>query len=175
MNTGARMNRLHSTAVAIGMVACAGAACAAESAYTKHDWDRCRKIAAEDDTITRRCAGFSDIPVLHSGGEDAASVGFGARGMRGDWPLTGFFFPKTVIEWRSEGGKPFAAILRYDVGPAIGGPFRSRLVVYRLEGAASSCAVAAIDGGKPDANETARKIADEKAHSFVCDKDAPPK
>ncbi len=157
-------------AILAALLSATGAA-AAESAYTKHDWDKCRKVAAEDDTVIRRCDGPAGIPLLYSGGEDGASVGFGAKGMRGDFPLAGFFFPKQTVEWRSAGGKPFAAILRYDVGKAIGGPFRSRLVVYKLEGAASSCIVGSIDGARPDANEAARKFADQRAAAFVCGKD----
>lgn len=147
------------------------AAPAAESAYTRHEWDKCRKIGAQDDTVTRRCEGQAGVPILYSGGEDGASVAFGAKGMRGDFPLSGFFFPKQTVEWRSAGGKPFAAILRYDVGKAIGGPFRTRLVIYKLEGAVSSCIVGSLDGGRPDANEAARRLADTRAQDFDCGRD----
>lgn len=158
--------------IAVLLLATGAAAHAADSAYTRHDWDKCRKIGAQDDTVTRRCDGQAGVPVLYSGGEDAASVSFGAKGMSGDLPLNGFFFPKQTVEWRSVGGKPFATILRYDVGKAIGGPFHSRLVVYKLNGTTSSCFVGSVDGGRPDANEAARKLADERAPAFACGKDA---
>lgn len=156
----------------IGAFATHGA-CAADSAYTKFDWEKCRKTGAEDDAIMRRCNGPDGIAVDINSGADAAFVSFGAKGARGDTQLGEFYFPKETVEWRKAAGKPFAAILRYDIGKSVGGPFRSALVVYKLEGAASSCIVAIIDGGKADANARARTIADEAALGFTCDKDAP--
>lgn len=146
---------------------------AADSAYTKFDWEKCRKTGAEDDVIMRRCNGPDGIAVDINSGADAAFVSFGAKGARDDTQLGEFYFPKDTVEWRKAAGKPFAAILRYDIGKSVGGPFRSALVVYKLEGAASSCIVAIVDGGRPDANVRARKTADEAAPKFTCDKDAP--
>lgn len=152
---------------------------AADSAYTKFDWETCRKTGAEDDVVMRRCNGPDGIAVDINSGADAAFVSFGAKGARGETQLGSFYFPKTTVEWRKDSkqssGKPYAAILRYDIGKSIGGPFKSALVVYKLEGTASSCIVAIVDGGKPDANERARKAADEAAPKFICDKDAPQK
>ena len=160
----------------IGLCAAQGAV-AAESAYTKFDWDTCRKTKAEDDVVMRRCNGPDGIAVDINAGADAAFVSFGAKGARGDTQIGDLYFPKNTVEWRREpgknAGKPFAAILRYDIGKTVGGPFRSALVVYKLEGTASSCVAAIVDGGKPDANERARKTADEAAPKFICDKDAP--
>ena len=148
-------------------------AAAAESAYTKFEWDMCRKTGAEDDVVTRRCSGPDGIVVDINSGADAAFVSFGGKGARGETQLGEFYFPKETVEWRKDSGKPYAAILRYDIGKSVGGPFRSALVVYKLEGAASSCIVAIIDGGKPDANEHARNAADEAAPKFTCGKDGP--
>lgn len=156
----------------IGAVS-ANAAAAADSAYTKFDWETCRKTGEEDDVVMRRCNGPDGIAVDINSGADAAFVSFGAKGARGETQLGSFYFPKATVEWRKASGKPYAAILRYDVGKAIGGPFKSALVVYKLEGTASSCIVAIVDGGKPDANERARKAADEATPKFTCDKDAP--
>lgn len=148
-------------------------AAAADSAYTKFDWDKCRKTGAEDDVVMRRCAGPDGVAVDINSGADAAFVSFGARGARGDTQLGAFYFPKQTVEWRKAAGKPFAAILRYDIGKSVGGPFRSALVVYKLEGTASSCIVAIVDGDKADANARARAIADDATPKFTCDKDAP--
>lgn len=158
------------------MAAAPQTALAAESAYTKFEWEKCRKTGAEDDVVMRRCDGPDGIAVDINSGEDAAFVSFGAKGARGETQIGAFYFPKETVEWRKEAGKnagkPFAAILRYDVGKAIGGPFRSALVVYKLEGTQSSCVTAIVDGGKPGANESARQAADQ-APKFICDKDAP--
>ncbi len=91
---------------------------AADSAYTKFDWEKCRKTGAEDDVIMRRCNGPDGIAVDINSGADAAFVSFGAKGARGDTQLGEFYFPKDTVEWRKAAGKPFAAILRYDVGKA---------------------------------------------------------
>ncbi|MFT4096552.1 MAG: hypothetical protein QM651_05475 [Rhodoblastus sp.] len=155
----------------IGALAAERAA-AAESAYTKFDWEKCRKTAAEDDVVIRRCNGPDGVAVHINNGADAAFVSFGAKGVRGETQLGEFYFPKDTVEWRRSGGKPFAAILRYDIGKAIGGPFRSALVVYKLEGSASSCIVAILDSARPDANARARTLADEAAPKFSCGKDA---
>lgn len=150
-----------------------GASCAqaAESNYTRHDWDKCKQIAAEDDSVTRRCAGLGGVPLLYTAASDASSVGFGEKGMIGDSDFGDFYFPKETVEWRSKGGKPYAAILRYDLGPAIGGPFKSWLAVYKLQGVKSSCVVALVDGAHANANERARDIADQDAARFTCDRD----
>lgn len=148
-------------------------ALAADSAYTKFDWESCRKTSEEDDVVMRRCNGPDGVVVDINSGADAAFVSFGAKGARGETQIGEFYFPKDTVEWRKSGGKPFAAILRYDVGKAIGGPFRSALVVYKLEGTASSCVVAIVDANKPDGNARARKLADEAAPKFTCEKDAP--
>lgn len=156
----------------IGAFATHGAS-AADSVYTTFDWEKCRKTGAEDDAVMRRCNGPDGIAVDINSGADAAFVSFGAKGARGDTRLGEFYFPKQTVEWRKAAGKPYAAILRYDIGKSIGGPFRSALVVYKLEGTASSCIAAIVDGGKADANARARTAADETAPKFVCDKDAP--
>jgi len=153
------------------MAAAPQPALAADSAYTRFDWEKCRKTGAEDDVVMRRCDGPDGIAVDINSGEDAAFVSFGAKGARGETQIGQFYFPKETVEWRKASGKPFAAILRYDVGKAIGGPFRSALVVYKLEGTQSSCITAIVDGGKPGANERARQAADA-APKFTCDRDA---
>ncbi|HMN72506.1 MAG TPA: hypothetical protein PKA55_11640 [Rhodoblastus sp.] len=157
----------------VGFGLLAAQASAAESSYTKFDWETCRKTGAEDDVVTRRCNGPDGIAVDINSGADAAFVSFGAKGARGETQLGDFYFPKATVEWRRSGGKPLAAILRYDIGKAIGGPFRSALVVYKLEGTASSCIVAIVDGARPGANDRARTAADEAATKFTCGKDAP--
>ena len=154
-----------------GLVGGATCAAAAESSYTRHVWDECRQIAAEDDSVTRRCSGFGGVPVLYTAASDAASVGFGQNGLTGESNLGSFFFPRETVEWRTKAGKPFAAILRYDIGPSVGGPFRSWLAVYKLQGVKSSCIVALVDGARADANAHARELADTGAQGFKCERD----
>jgi hypothetical protein len=73
------------------------------------------------------------------------------------------------IEWRIAGGNPFAIIQRWrmiDVPDA-----KPLLVVSRLPPGAV-CPVAYVDAAaNPDADELARKAADEMARDFTCGKD----
>jgi hypothetical protein len=88
-----------------------------------------------------------------------------------------------TVEWRIEKtdgkARPFATILRWNVvtpddREKATGPIKSTgrvLVVTRL-GPGGTCHVGYVDAkANPDANELARKIADEKARTFKCGKD----
>lgn len=161
-----------SIAGALILAATAPCAQAADSAYTRHDWEKCPQVKADEDWVVRRCEGFAGVPIFYVGAEDSTSVGFGADGLRGDG-LGDFTFAKDTVEWRKAGDGPYAAILRYDFGSSIGGPFRSRLVVYKLEGAKSSCIVGSVDGAKKNANLLARELADGRAKAFRCEQDKP--
>ena len=87
---------------------------------------------------------------------------------------------KGTIEWRLERQsngklKPFATILRWNVMASPDDPHASgrKLVVTKL-GPGGVCHVGYVDArANPDANELARKLADEKAHIFKCGIDKP--
>ena len=74
--------------------------------------------------------------------------------------------------------RPFATILRWNLVTAedqekATGPIKPSgrvLVVTRL-GPGGTCHVGYVDGRSKDANEHARKIADERARTFKCGKD----
>ena len=96
--------------------------------------------------------------------EPAANEGFGPFNHVGD-----------TLEWRLRDGKPFATVMRWFVADNDDTTTDGRpkdkpiLVVSRLSPA---CRVAYIDAGaNPDANELARKAADEKTATFTCGKD----
>lgn len=98
--------------------------------------------------------------------EPAASQGFGP-----------FNSTTNTIEWRTIAGKPFAMIQRWHIAdnddPDKDGRPRTKqmLVVTRLPPGAV-CHVAYIDvTANPDANEIARKAADELARGFDCKND----
>jgi hypothetical protein len=96
--------------------------------------------------------------------EPAAAQGFG-----------GFNSTADTIEWRLDAkGKPFAIIQRWFVAdpdlPEINGRMQSRqvLIVTRLP-PGPVCHVTQIEvKGNPNANEAARKAADETARDFKC-------
>lgn len=155
-------------------LACAGAqAFAAESAYSKHAWERCREVGAGDQgVVERRCTGMMNIPVTWLAGDDSSSVSFGEKPLDETIGIGGFFEAGTTIEWRmaAAGRRPFAAIVRYATGRRIGRLDGSRLVVYRIAADGSSCIVGSVDGRAQDANQRARDLADGHAPGFVCGK-----
>ncbi len=148
-----------------------------ESAYSRHDYERCHKLSDDDPIMERRCTGHDGIPVTWVSEPDSSSVSFGTEGAVGgefDKRFT-FAVAGNVIEWRGpvERGKvaPYAAIVRYQLCAAIGGPCAPELVVYRLNGKRTSCIAATVNGRRTDANVRAREMADTVAHGFDCEKD----
>ena len=87
---------------------------------------------------------------------------------------------KGAIEWRLERSrdgklKPFATILRWNfmTSPDDRQTSGRRLVITKL-GPGGVCHVGYVDArASPDANELARKLADEKARTFKCGVDKP--
>jgi hypothetical protein len=147
-----------------------------ESAYSRHDYERCKRISDDDPIMERRCEGHAGIPVTWVSEPDSSSVSFGTEGAVGgefDKRFT-FAVAGNVIEWRGppvQGRvEPFAAIIRYQLCRAIGGPCAPELVVYRLNGKRSSCIAATVNGRRTDANAMAREVADSFARSFDCEK-----
>jgi hypothetical protein len=140
------------------------------SAYTTFDSKTCRhtKGTAEEDYGSWRCPGLNGIGITLSAGDQRNNVYSG------------------TVEWRGEarpGGKikPFATILRWNRmterdqetarGPVVS--TGRTLVVTRL-GPGGVCHVGYVDArANANANELARKIADESARDFRCGVDQP--
>lgn len=148
-----------------------------DSTYTRHDYERCRKLSDDDPIIERRCEGHDGIPVTWVNEPDSSSISFGTDGAVGgefDKRFT-FAVAGNVIEWRGpvEKGRivPYSAIVRYQLCSAIGGPCAPELVVYRLNGTRSSCIAATVNGRRADANLRARELADSFARDFNCERD----
>jgi hypothetical protein len=172
-------------ALTVALAALGAPALGAEitSAYTQIDADKCRHRKGTDveDYGSWRCQGYGGVPVRLSAGDQRMYVSFGARAA--DEPAAGQTFPafnnmyKGTIEWRLERRpdgtqRPFATIVRWNI--KIDDESRvSRgrvLVVTRL--GRDVCHVGYVDAlANPDANALARKIADEKARTFDCEKD----
>ena len=171
----------HRPVLALVLLLCgthaAAAAGSIESDYSRHDYERCHKLSDDDPIMERRCAGHGGIPVTWVSEPDSSSVSFGTDGAVGgefDKRFT-FAVAGNVIEWRGpvEKGRvvPYAAIVRYQLCSAIGGPCAPELVVYRLNGTRSSCIAATVNGRRADANLRARELADSVAPDFDCEKD----
>ena len=68
--------------------------------------------------------------------------------------------------------RSFATILRWNVKIDEGGVSRGRVLVVTRLGAGGVCHVGYVDAlANPDGNMLARRIADEKARAFRCNKD----
>jgi hypothetical protein len=146
------------------------------SAYTKHDYETCKLVSSEAASQTHRCRGLAGIVINYHNDDDNSVIDFGRQGLVGETSYgDGFVFAGKTIEWRGvreeRGLAPYAAIVRFDIGRSVSGPFRPRLIIFRLEGRSRSCLAASIDGRKPSANERARRLADSFVATFDCAKD----
>jgi hypothetical protein len=128
-----------------------------------------------EDSPTRVCRGKATLVVLVNKDEARETISVGRdRDDAEKQPAaqTSFGpFKQALpgIEWRIAGGNPFAIIQRWrmiDVPDA-----KPLLVVSRLPPGAV-CPVAYVDAAaNPDADDLARKAADETARGFTCGKD----
>lgn len=155
-----------------------------QSEYTDIDLDACTVVNSDDFGSTWACNGYKGIPVMISEGDLRMMVSYGLTSTEekaASQTLPPFNHLGEKIEWRlsnaAGGYKPFATIVRYLVqrlDPETGEekkPEGQVLVVTRIEPGAT-CQIAWIDAvANPDANELARKTADEQAPGFDCEND----
>ncbi len=153
-----------------------------QSTYTSTAQKDCH--AAKGDSSSRVCPGAADLSVVISEGDlrETVSAGLSAAAAANEPAAKTSFGPfnstTPTIEWRAAPGKPpYAMIQRWYIADIndedkTGRPrTKALLVVTRLPPDAV-CHVAYIDAAaNPDANELARKVADETAASFDCAKD----
>jgi hypothetical protein len=156
------------------------------SSYTSTAPKDCRVSSAGngvDDSTIRVCPGKAGLKVLVSEDDLRETVSVGrnraaaAREPAAQAGFGPFNSTATTVEWRALDGKPFAIIQRWHIadngdqdrdGRPISKPM---LTVTRLP-PGPVCHVAYIDvKANPDANELARKAADEIARGFKCGKD----
>jgi hypothetical protein len=157
-----------------------------ESAYTRLDLDKCKHTRgrAAEDYGSWLCAGHQGISVYISGGDQRVFVSFGnnaKRELANRESLMSFNGEGKVVEWRIEklpdGRKrPFAAIMRWSttVTDDNGDIHRGQVLVVTRLNPGGVCHVGYVDGrANKDANELARKVADERARAFKCGSDTP--
>jgi len=136
-----------------------------------------------DDSATRVCPGKAGLVVLVSEDDlrETVSVGRNRAAAASEPAAEAWFGPfsstTTTVKWRALDGKPFAIIQRWHLadnsdedkdGRPVAKPM---LAVTRLPPGAV-CHVAYVDvKANPNANELARKAADEIARDFKCGKD----
>jgi hypothetical protein len=156
------------------------------SSYTSTAPRDCRVSCAGngvDDSATRVCPGKAGLVVLVSEDDlrETVSVGRNRAAAASEPAAEAWFGPfsstTTTIEWRALDGKPFAIIQRWHLadnsdedkdGRPVAKPM---LAVTRLPPGAV-CHVAYVDvKANANANELARKAADEIARDFTCGRD----
>ena len=146
----------------------------------------CRMIGKPselDGSTTRLCPGKAGLSVLISEDDLRETVSVGkSRMAAAEEPAAQVWFEPfnsslTTVEWRMAGNKPFAIIQRWLIADNADRDARDRprdkamLAVTRLP-PGPVCHVAYVDvAANPDANELARKAADELARDFQCGKD----
>jgi len=188
---GFRMfRRIGHALIALALVSVPAIGQTIESQYTTFDAKKCKHQKGEEveDYGSWLCPGYQNLRVLLSAGDQRMHVTYG-NWKKDDIALSQTFpgfnsVYEGTVEWRIEkksDGKtrPFATILRWNIVTAADrekatGPIKSTgrvLVVTRL-GPGGVCHVGYVDAkANPDANELARKIADEHARAFKCGKD----
>jgi hypothetical protein len=160
------------------------------SVYTSFDSKSCRHQPGteEEDYGSWTCRGLNGIGIRLSAGDQRMYVSYGkateTEDLAATQTLPGFNdVYKGTVEWRVEtkGRKqvPFATILRWNVmtekdqenarGPTAAS---GRVLVVTRLNPGGVCHVGYVDArANPNANDTARKIADERARAFRCGSD----
>ncbi|TGN85105.1 hypothetical protein EOW77_0019845 [Bradyrhizobium yuanmingense] len=183
------MNRITTIGFAV-LMACIGLnsahAQSVGSSYTSTAPKDCRQIgkpSALDGSSARVCPGKDGLIVLIAEDDlrEIVSVGRSRKAAAEEPAAKVWFGPfnssETTIEWRAAGAKPFAIIQRWHIADNSdpdkqGRPnTKAMLVVTRLP-PGPVCHVAYVDAiANPNANELARKAADDLARGFTCAKD----
>jgi hypothetical protein len=156
------------------------------SSYTSTDPKHCRVTSAGngvDDSTIRICPGTAGYVVLISEDDlrESVSVGRNRLGASREPAAKTSFGPfnstTNTVEWRGVVGKPFAIIQRWHIADNAdqdkdGRPIAKPMLAVTRLSPGPVCHVAYVDvQANPDANELARKAADEIARNFKCGKD----
>lgn len=168
---------------------------AAESVYTDTKLDNCEDLNPNPDQLdidmgvaSYKCAGYKDYPFYFDEGDVRQSTYFGYLSQDilegGGETFAVFNHIGDTIEWRlDDKGVPRATILRYimeNQNPKtweLDKAFHGEVLVISRVGQPSDmtgCVTAYVDAlENKDANELARKLADEQAANFPCGKQKP--
>jgi hypothetical protein len=156
------------------------------SSYTSTAPKDCRVKSAGngvDDSTIRVCPGKDGLIVLISEDDlrEAVSVGRNRLGASKEPAAQSWFGPfnstTNTVEWRSGNGRPFAIIQRWHISDNAdqdksGRPIAKPMLAVTRLSPGPVCHVAYVDvQANPDANELARRAADDLARKFKCGKD----
>jgi hypothetical protein len=157
------------------------------SSYTSTAPKDCRVRSAGngvDDSTIRVCPGKDGLVVVISEDDlrETVSVGRNRLGASKEPAAQTWFGPfnstTNTVEWRAANGRPYAIIQRWHIADNAdqdkdGRPIAKPMLAVTRLSPVPVCHVAYIDvQANPNANELARKAADEIARHFKCGKDA---
>jgi len=156
------------------------------SSYSSTAPSDCRDTSAGngiDGSTIRVCPGKAGYVVLISEDDlrETVSVGRNRRGASNEPAAQTWFGPfnstTNTVEWRTANGKPFAIIQRWHIADNTdedkdGRPIAKPMLAVTRLAPGPVCHVAYVDvQANPNANELARKAADEFARNFKCGSD----
>ena len=156
------------------------------SSYTSTAPKDCRVRSAGngvDDSTIRVCPGKNGLIVLIAEDDlrETVSVGRNRLGASREPAAQTWFGPfsstTNTVEWRSANGRPYAIIQRWHIADNAdpdknGRPIAKPMLAVTRLSPGPVCHVAYVDvQANPDANELARKAADEIARDFRCGKE----
>ena len=143
---------------------------AIRSEYTPLDSESCGEIIEYDDETSdtkQNCPGYDNIPVVIYQTDGRYYVNIG--GNKNEGLSFAFNHLGEKLEWRLRDDEPFAAIYRYYIDGASDKPIGSSvLAIQKIWGSAGECIAGVVDGNLSNANELARRFADEKLADFEC-------
>jgi hypothetical protein len=143
------------------------------STYTDFDLEKCDVLSEEREegsSATFQCHGFGKAAIFVQEGDGRFDLDAGVDD-DGFQTISAFNDIGDTIEWRLEGGEPFAVIFRFkDVSLETGQAGRTVLAVETVGRSGSpGCRVVQIAGNTPDANQKAREFADAtRKAEFSC-------
>lgn len=156
----------------------------ARSVYTKIDLRKCKAGAQVENGAVWTCKGVTGYPLTVAEGDLRMYLAYGKNheAQRAETQTLSPFNTfaekknKATLEWRLKDGAPYATILRYKTSSdASGTMVNGEVLVVAKVGAKDgkdACHVAYVDAlANADANELARKAADDLAATFDCAKD----
>lgn len=159
---------------------------ASDSTYTKLDLDQdCEFYSSHEQGGSAECTGYNEFPVFFAEGDLRQMVRFGhvARETQQWESFAQFNRINDTIEWRLEGGEPYATILRWfiegadpETGEVTNASTGQVLVISTVGTSANpvSCIAGYVDArANKDANVLARQVAGTNARDFECGIDLP--
>ena len=143
------------------------------SVFTRVSAAFCEQIGEEDIEFYGGflCEGYGDLKVYRASGDQRTYEAYGIEPQHhcaAGQTFLGFNRAGDIVEWRLFGGRPVATITQWFV--SLNGSntrYAHWVTVSKIE-QHDSCRMALVDGSYPDADERARKLADDLAPKFEC-------